>query len=106
MGVVGEQLGVGDGLCLTERHLEPRPRVEVVELDRLEPFGCTRVDHRRDVLGGRGALRRCTQVDEVLPLPVRVVAEVRQNELGRPLRPLVRARPTSASSGWVWKALT
>ena len=80
MRVVDEQFGEGHRLVLTERHLalqtgsiESSPRVEVVELNRLETLRETRVDHRLEVDQRRHLLGRGADVDEVLAAPVRIV---------------------------------
>ncbi len=96
VGVVGQQARVGDRLPPVERHLvrhrravEAGPRIKVVELDGLEPVLRARVDHRPDVARGGSSLRRRAQIDQVLATPLRIVAELVEDESSRPVRTLV-----------------
>jgi hypothetical protein len=84
VGVVGQQLGVVDRIGLVERQLgcvaalvvEPRPRIEVVELDGVEALPSAPLHHRRHVACGALATAWRADVDEELAAPLRVFTDL------------------------------
>ena len=103
-----EQRGVGLRVGLAERNVagercvdEAGPRVEVVELDGVEPLAAHVWIIWSTRGGGLTSFGRA-DVDEVLAGPVRVITPLGQYELAGPLRTLVGTIDVVCTSPWVW----